>query len=257
MSRICYAFAGRRRLWESKTLACILLLIGVCGTSRDARAQRISVLDFTATVPKARKRVPKPFPPGMKLGGVAAGILGEATLIVSMVSLDREAYSMGDEIVYTLDVRNVSAEPIKIPTRFNLADLEPDDPSADFQYAPMEIWLGLRESEERNMGVLLLTLYGSDDMPWTQLEIKPGEWVEIRSKAKLEAADRTKQVFHSAYGIHSSVPLPQGEVKASVGFWKGDYLYFEGRTQYEYVGGGIHQMWSSPYNGRFTIAPTP
>jgi len=42
-------------------------------------------------------------------------------------------------MAYTLEVRNVSKEPIKIPTRFNLADLEPDDTSLDFQYAPMEI----------------------------------------------------------------------------------------------------------------------
>src|ERR1700722_621878 len=245
------------RHWKSKILVCILLLIGICGTSTGARAQRISVLDFTASVPKVRKRVPKPFPPGKILGGVAGGISGEARLIVSLVALDRDSYRLGDEMVYTLDVRNVGKEPMSIPTRFNLADLEPDDPSADFKYAPMEISLKLRESDERYMSVLLLTLYGSDDMPWTQLEIKPGEWVEIKGKTKLEASDRTKQVFHSSYGTHSSVPLPQGEVKASVGFWKGDHLYFEGRTQYEYVGGGIHESWSTPYNGRFTIAPTP
>lgn len=192
----------------------------------------------------------------MNLGGVCAGILGERTLIVSLVSLDRDSYSIGDELVYTLDVRNVGKEPIKIPTRFNLADLEPDDPAADFQYAPMEIWLALL-SEGRNMSVLLLTLYGSDDMPWTQLEIKPGEWVEIRGKAKLEATDQTKHVFHSTYGTHSSVPLPQGEVTAWMSFWKGDYFYFQARTQYEYLSGCNHQVWMTRYQEKFTIAPTP
>jgi hypothetical protein len=191
----------------------------------------------------------------MKLGGVCAGIMGEATLIVSLVSLDRDSYSIGNEMAYTLEVRNVSKEPLQIPTRFNLSDLEPDDPSVDFQYAPMEIWLGVHESEERKMNVLLLTLYGSDEMPWTQLEIKPGEWVEIRGKAKLEPADHAKQVFHLPYGGNSSVPLPQGDVKASAGFWKGDLFYFQGSTQYEYIGGCHHQMWSASYHGKFNIAP--
>jgi hypothetical protein len=193
----------------------------------------------------------------MKLGGVCAGILAEATLIVSLVSLDRDSYGIGDEMAYTLDVRNVSKDPIKIPTRFNLAELEPDDPSVDFQYAPMEIWLGLHESEERNMGVLLLTLYGSDEMPWTQLEIKPGEWVEVRGKAKLEPADHTKQVFHLPSGANSSAPLPHGEVKADAGFWKGDLFYFQASTQYEYIGGCNHQIWTTRYAGELTIASTP
>jgi hypothetical protein len=149
---------------ESKRLAAILLVLGIWGSPGVAKAQRISVLDFGAASPKARKRVPKPFPPGMKLGGVCAGIMGEATLIVSLVSLERDSYSIGNEMAYTLEVRNVSKEPLQIPTRFNLSDLEPDDPSVDFQYAPMEIWLGVHESEERKMNVLLLTLYGSDEM---------------------------------------------------------------------------------------------
>jgi len=98
-------------------------------------------------------------------------------------------------------------------------------------------------------------LYGSDEVPWTPLQINPGEWVEIRGKAKLEPADDTKQVFHLPYGGNSSVPLPRGEVKASAGFWKGDLFYFQAKTQYEYMGGCNHQIWSAAYNGKFNIAP--
>jgi len=80
--------------------------------------------------------------------------------VVSLLSLDSTEYTIGDEFSYTLEVRTAGSETVKVPTVFNVADLEPDDPNVSFGYAATEVWLGISESNERYFHVPLLRLYG-------------------------------------------------------------------------------------------------
>jgi hypothetical protein len=217
----------------SKRFLCVVLLIGVAGTLIDLAAERVTILDYSSTVSKPRKHLPKPFPPDWVFGGRCGGITS-GKLIVSLVSLDRIEYTMGDEFIYTLEVRTAGSETVKVPTAFNVADLEPDDPSVTLRYMAMEIWLRLsEESPERYFHVPLLRLYGSDEAPQSQFELKPGMSIEIRGKAKLKPMDPQETFFDAPY-MGSSEDIPKGEVRVSTSCWRGDTFYYEGSTHYEY-----------------------
>src|ERR1700756_3209681 len=117
----------------------IALLIVLASSHRNvAAAQRVAILDFSATVSKPRKNPPKPFPPDKILGGRGGGITS-GKLIASLVAMDKSEYRLGDEFSYTLELRTAGAETVKVPTVFNVADLEPDDANVSFRYEAMEI----------------------------------------------------------------------------------------------------------------------
>lgn len=139
-------------------------------------------------------------------------------IMVSLVSLDRTEYTAGDEFNYTLEVKAGvllnGAVPgiIKVPTVFNVADLEPDDPNVSFDYTAMEISLTISdELYERRLSVPLLRLYGSDEMPWTEIALIPGTSIEIRGKAKLKPVDPEEKFFDEPY-LQSTEAMQQGEV---------------------------------------------
>ncbi|MGB7283603.1 MAG: hypothetical protein WBE13_15155 [Candidatus Acidiferrum sp.] len=210
-------------LHRNKRLLLLVWLIGVAGALNPA-AQRITILDFSSTVSKPRKHLPKPFPPNKVLGGRCGGMTS-GKLIVSLVSLDRIEYCIGDEFRYTLEVRTAGLETVKVPTVFNVADLEPDDPNVSFRYAAMEIWLGMsEESNERYLDVPLLRLYGSDEMPWTEIELKPGMSIEIRGKAKLKPMKPEETFFDAPY-MGATEDMPKGEVGINSSCWRGDTFY--------------------------------
>ena len=130
--------------------------------------------------------------------------------VVSLLSLDSTEYTIGDEFSDTLEVRTSGSETVKVPTVFNVADLEPDDPNVSFGYAATEVWLGISESNERYFHVPL-RLYGSDEIPWTEIELKPGMSIEIREKAKLKPFDPEEMFFDA----------PNSEVQLGVSLLEG------------------------------------
>jgi hypothetical protein len=220
---------------RSKRLLVVVCLFGVAGTLVLA-AERAAILDFSSTVSKPRKHPPKPLPPNIILGGRCGGMMS-GKLNVSLVSLDRTEYTIGDEFSYTLEVRASVPETVRVPTVFNVADLEPDDPNTSFRYAAMEVWLGISdESHERHFSMPLLRLYGSKEMPWTEIELKPGASIEIRGKAKLKPMQAGDTLFRAPYMGSTTEDLPQGEAQIGAAYWRGATFYYEGSTHYEYQG---------------------
>jgi len=206
---------------RSKRFLCVVCLIGMVGGLMGLAAERLTILDFSSTVSMPRKHLPKPFPPDKILGGRCGGMTS-GKLIVSLVSLDRTEYTIGEEFNYTVEVRTAGPETVKVPTVFNVADLEPDDPNVSFKYAAMEIWLGMsEESNERYLSVPLLRLYGSDEMPWSEIELKPGMSIEIRGKAKLKRLNTEETSFDAPY-MGTSEAMPKGEVRVVASCWRGD-----------------------------------
>jgi hypothetical protein len=243
-------------LLQSKRFLCVVWLIAVAGALIDLAAERITILDFSSTVSKPRKHLPKPFPPDKNLGGRCGGMTS-GKLIVSLVSLDRTEYTIGDEFNYTLEVRTARPETVKVPTVFNVADLEPDDPNVSFRYAAMEIWLGMSEesNERRLLSMPLLRLYGSDEMPWSEIELKPGMSIEIRGKAKLKRLD-AETSFDAPYMGVTTEDMPKGEVRLITSCWRGDTFYYEGSTHYEYPGGFCpEEMYRVVYGNKITLLP--
>lgn len=255
----------------SGRFVCVALLIALASSHRNAAAaQRVAILDFSATVSKPRKHPPKSFRPDKILGGRGGGIRS-GKLIASLVAMDKTEYSIGDEFSYTLELRTAGAETVKVPTVFNVADLEPDDANVSFKYEAMEIWVGFSEETNekylgvpvnRFFGVPLLRLYGSDEMPWTQIELKPGMSIEVRGKAKLKPfgaegpVDSERRFFDAPYS-GSTEDLPKGEVRVITSCWRGDKFYYEGTTHYEYPSSFFpEESVSVVYPDKITLLPT-
>jgi hypothetical protein len=246
----------------------LLLLFGAVTLSLSApaaRAQRVAVYDFSTQQPKDRARQPKPFPPGTPLGGKCGGILGNPPVRVSLLSLDKTEYALGDDVVYTVKIVNTGPAPERIAVAFNLADVEPPDPSQSYGYEPMEIWLHLSKPNQSadpplTLHTVLLTLYGSNDRPNTWFELKTGEWIEVRGRAKLEDTHATgKRILSDSSGISSIKDVNEQitDMKAVATSWRGDIFRFDGRTQYEYWGcRGYEASGGSGFTDPITLLPS-
>lgn len=229
-----------------------------------ARAQRVAAYDFSTQQPKDRARQPKPFPPGTQFGGKCGGILWNPPVQVSLLSLDKSQYAIGDDVIYTVSVTNTGTAPKHVAVAFSLADIEPPDASQSYGYEPMEIWLRLYKTTESadhplTLHTLLLTIYGSNDRPDTWPELKPGEWIEIRGRAKLEDTRSSGKHVLSDSEVGSSIKEVKEKItdmKAYASSWRGDTAYFDGRTQHETWGcRGYEESAGSKFTDLVTLLP--
>ncbi len=170
------------RLMTAASLVGIVLLV-----PQVAKAQRVATYDFTDVKPLERLRPPLPPPkpkPGEMVGGACGGILQNPPLIVSLVSLDRDSYTFGDE--FTFVVKLEASRATTVPVRASLAEVEPVDASKSYEWRPLGISLELRSLKHRTTGMGLLRLYGSKDALGSEIELKPGESIDLRGRAKME-----------------------------------------------------------------------
>lgn len=231
-------------------------------------AQRVVVLDFTSSVPKERMRPPQPppKPPSPPCLGIEAncsipagrcgGILANPSLSVSLAALDKAQYAVGDKMVFTLRIENTGSYPVRVPIAISVADLEPKDANVSYRYEPMEIWLRLVDREKRSLNINLVVLYGSPDEPSTQIELRPGEWIEVRGKTLLAPIPDDGSYY--AEGTISDMPVPserQSDLNAFVTFWRGDILDFNAATQLESYSCTKYEMRATVYNGKIDLLP--
>jgi hypothetical protein len=234
----------------TRALSVFALLAAVVATS-PAQTQRVATYDFSTGPPKERTRPPKPMPPDVAMNqtGRCGGILGNPPVRVSLVSLDKTEYAIGDDVVFTITISNTSETPQRVPIAYNLADVEPPDVAEDYKYEPMEIWLHLvnytESGEKQFLSTLVLTLYGSDNRPDTQIDLKKGESIEVRGRAKLENTSASGRHFNADSEVYSTIrnvtqKIPK--MTAGVFSWRGDEVRFQARTQYEFVGCLMYEM---------------
>jgi hypothetical protein len=189
----------------------VCLVSSMSFVSQLAHARKVANYDFTDSKPLERLRPPVPAsplqhpatrdrlhpPPPPKPTreesgeGTCGGILQNPPLIVSLVSLDRDSYAFGDE--FTFVVKLEASRATTVPVRASLGEVEPVDASMSYEWRPLGISLELRSLNYRTTGVSLLRLYGSKDTSGSEIELKPGEWIELRGKAKMEWSNLPRQ----------------------------------------------------------------
>ena len=74
----------------------------------------------------------------------------------------------------------------RVPIKASLAEVEPQDPKMNHEWRQMSFSFELRSPTHRLIRVGLLNLVGSKDVPGTDVELKTGEWIELRGKARME-----------------------------------------------------------------------
>jgi hypothetical protein len=115
---------------------------------------------------------------------MASSAVPEATL--TLVSIDKRAYSMGEEVTFEVRVENTSKSSIEIPWTPHLADLEPGDPTRPYTYQNAAVVLDLTDPESHRSFDLFGIFYGSPDVPGTIRELRPSQSVMIRARKRLE-----------------------------------------------------------------------
>lgn len=109
------------------------------------------------------------------------------SLDVSLVSLDQQSIEYGGELGFTVRVRNVTRQTLRIPFSPDPNEVLPTNPEKPFVYATAEFGLMLQENGPRKNPVIVhsRTLYGADSEPWAYQEIRPGEWITVRNSGKV------------------------------------------------------------------------
>ena len=104
---------------------------------------------------------------------------------LSLVSLDRTHYKVGDASKFEVKIENTGSVPIRIPFSPHLADLQPKDPAQKFSYSELQIvlWIAGGELWSANTGGSVI-LYGDDDHHGTVLSLHPGQWARIVGEGK-------------------------------------------------------------------------
>jgi hypothetical protein len=153
-------------------------------------AQKVATYDYTDAKRSERLRPPLPPPPPKRLpngivvvGGACGGILGSKPLTVSLISLDRASYAFGDEFIFVL--RLTALYSTRVPIRASLAEIEPSDPDVGYEWRPLGVSLELWTPRNQTVSVGLLQLYGSEGFPESEIDLKRGEWIELRGKARM------------------------------------------------------------------------
>jgi hypothetical protein len=149
--------------------------------------------------------------------------------------LDRDSYVFGDEFTFTL--RLEALYPTTVAVRGSIAEIEPSDPESDYEWRPMGISLELWSPNHYVVEVGLLQLYGSKDVPGSEIELKTGEWIELHGKARMEWTNSPPgpgSFPHREEKLVLPLPLkhPQ-EFRASALIGRGQGYWFDAQTRQE------------------------
>jgi hypothetical protein len=104
---------------------------------------------------------------------------------VTVVSLDKTRYRIGEEVTFEIKVMNSGKETIVVPWTPHLGDLEPADTHSSYKYRVGVVLLLFRDPEGIEFPIWE-TLYGSLNVAGTLRVLSPGEWFTVRGRKKLE-----------------------------------------------------------------------
>jgi hypothetical protein len=130
-------------------------------------------------------------------GGGISGVTGDGPRVehrkeplrITLLSLDRTSYRIGEDLTYELKIENVGTEAQLFPWDPNVADVEPKNPSQPYEYQSLDISLWFRNQVDQVEALRAASLYATSEKEASRLELKPGQWVRIRGKVRLSFRD--------------------------------------------------------------------
>jgi hypothetical protein len=162
---------------------CKLVFVATLLFSPFAMPQEIGTLDLTAVILRERLREPK----GVG-GGSCVGIehAHYPEISVSLTSLDRPQYTLGEDVVFEVIVRNLGKDSVVLPWAENVADFEPPDPSTPYSY--LKGTISLEVGAGKQTFPIFDSFYGMSERPGTLKELRSGESVVIRGRTQLQTS---------------------------------------------------------------------
>lgn len=169
----------------------------------------------------------------LAVAGVCGGILGNPPLSVALISLDRDSYAFGDTFIFVVQLKAVYST--RVPVRTSMAEIEPSDPNRSYEWRPLGISMDMRSPTYRSFFIGLLVLYGSKEVPGSEIELKNGEWIELRGKARMEWANLPHGVLPASEEKYVlQLPLRKPQEFSAYGFAsRAESYHFDAATRRE------------------------
>lgn len=141
-----------------------------------------------------------------RLSGIGTGAVGglghtsswkPAMLKVTLVSLDKQTYELGEEVIYEITLENISKDDLIIPYSVDYDKVKPDEESNPPGYASMFLSLVINDELTGKQFVAGESLYGSELLSGSLKRLEPGQKVTIRIPGRLSffEADVMKKIL--------------------------------------------------------------
>ena len=174
------------------------ILSFVLAASTLAGAQEVKFIDLSVNEQRTMLRYP-PAESTCEAGkscvgaGTAGGSVGDGAPDIR----DHHALGVALDHISTRDITldpfeaefrivNTGLLPIDIPVFAHLSDLQPPRETSSFSYLSLALVVDLRGTgPEQALGLGYVELYGASDHEGTITNLKPGQWVRVKSKVKM------------------------------------------------------------------------
>jgi hypothetical protein len=150
-------------------------------------SQDIGYLDLTTPAPRMPTRSPKRFSGGC--GGTGDGPATSPNATLTLISLDKNTYSLGEEITFEVKIENSGTDTIEIPWTPDLATLEPSDQTQYFSYRSASFVTILTVPDSGHYLFVSGFSYGSTDAPGTIRDLRPGQSFIVRARGRGDVYD--------------------------------------------------------------------
>jgi hypothetical protein len=161
-------------------------------------AQEIKFIDIISVQQRTELRHPPAPPPDCKDGNCVGGVIGSGSvgdgapdqrdpraLGVYLLQVTPTEIRVSEPFEAEFRVVNTGRVSIEVPVYPHLSDLQPSDESVAFSYFSLALVV-TGESEQSNVPALgYIMLYGSHEHEGSMMELKPGEWIRVRTTMKL------------------------------------------------------------------------
>lgn len=143
----------------------------------------------------------------------------ELPLTVSLVSLDKGTYVVGEDIVYEFIIHNVSNATIKIPRSRQVHLFDKDMAGA----VKARFWLSFEDDVLGTQSFAVGSTYGSETVAGSLLLLAPGETVLIRAKRTVAPSNNPDAPpswlrvvnLKTNFALHPVTGRPYGEVTST------------------------------------------
>jgi hypothetical protein len=194
-----------------------LVAAGIALAALALLAQDAGYLDLTDPAPHGRIRSPNGGTGGFCGNSESSG---NPEVTLTLVSLDKRAYSIGEEVSFEVRVENTGTKTIEVPWAPGLGELEPADPTISYRYLTAAFVLTFTDPRSHRSFSIQGYAYGSKDVPGTIRELRSSQSVLIRARRRLE-------IYEDSWRkrIKEVQPLP---LKASPGLMLNSEIYSPG-----------------------------
>jgi hypothetical protein len=195
-----------------------------------APAQEIGYVDLTDNNFRERSRQTRTSSGGCA-GGPHAVQESQFEVTVTLLSLSKVRYRIGDEVTFEIKVLNSGKKAILVPWTPHFGDLEPADANSSYKYRVGVILLMFKDPKGLEFSIAE-SLYGSPDVPGSLRELPPGQWFTVKGQKSIDLRD-------PKWGKRAFEDL--GFVEATVsGFYRQDTGTYSSRN------GGSDSQWCVP-----------